>query len=193
MPCSLSKSLECTDRKLARMSTKPAVTATCIYRRVLSHLLNADQVSVFSLIELLGLTADAAQAVVSRLARDQVVASESSSQEMAVNKEILTQRSFPAYLGIKKFVTTSPAITKNDQSNPVGGDVENIGGLELKVKESVPSSAGAAGDVCSIQRGDRKGKRKLVTVSDDVSTSVVIDRGLDEEGSSVYRRYNHDK
>ena len=169
------------------MSTKPAVTSTCIFRRVLSSLLNTDLVSAAVLMERMGLTEEAAQAVLSKLERDGVVASsESSSQEMSVNMEILTKKSFPAYLGIKKFQDSSPAAAKNnDEFNPVGDVVESIRGLN--VEESVPRSAGAGGDV-SIQKGGRKGKGKRKLVDEEVSSTVVIDRVLDEGESSVGTR-----
>ena len=65
--CSIKHGVPCTDAKLVEMSSNPAVAHTCLFRRVLYHLLQVEGITVEVVVERLGVETSTAVAVVQKL------------------------------------------------------------------------------------------------------------------------------
>jgi hypothetical protein len=90
----------CTDPKLVKMSTKPAVTVTCMYRRILAVLTVTEQVSLNSVAESLGISEQFAEKVVEKLEKENILRPFGGGQ-FRVDNQVLLQQALPKYLGIR--------------------------------------------------------------------------------------------
>ena len=90
----------CTDIKLVKMSSKPALAITCIFRRVLAMLMQRDILYSWCIVEAVGVDEDTSQGIVTKLVNERVVFVEKDF--FKVNKEVLEKFALPKYMGIKE-------------------------------------------------------------------------------------------
>ena len=60
----------CTDKKLIKMSAKPAMVLTCIFRRALVVLMEMEKVGVDFFMEMFGLSRDIAEGILAKMAKE---------------------------------------------------------------------------------------------------------------------------
>merc|ERR1711915_828077 len=94
----------CTDKKLVKMSSKPSLAITCIFRRVLVMLIHRDIVSSLFFVEATGVDEDTIQGIFTKLVNENVV-SFVENNAYKVNKEVLEKFALPKYMGIKESQT----------------------------------------------------------------------------------------
>merc|ERR1712098_520262 len=64
---------ECTDIKLVKMSTKPAVVLTCIFRRVLAALMHLREIRGELFVEMFGLDEELVEGILHKLEGDAII------------------------------------------------------------------------------------------------------------------------
>jgi len=102
LPCHLDAPFEktCTDRKLVKMSTKPSLALTCIFRRVLAMLMHRDILDSHCFAEAMGVDEETNQGIFKKLVNENVVIVEKDAYK--VNKEVLVKFALPKYMAIKE-------------------------------------------------------------------------------------------
>ena len=60
----------CTDKKLVKISAKPTVVLTCIFRRALVALIEMEKVGVDFFMENFGLSRDIAEGILAKMAKE---------------------------------------------------------------------------------------------------------------------------
>eukprot|EP00092_Neocalanus_flemingeri_P005749 GFUD01006189.1.p1 GENE.GFUD01006189.1~~GFUD01006189.1.p1 ORF type:complete len:573 (+),score=183.31 GFUD01006189.1:62-1780(+) len=98
--CSIAQGVTCTDSRLVKMSTKPAITHTCLFRRMLSLLCQVDVVTLHQVTDRLGVELDTAGAVLQKLTEEGCLVVE--GEAWVVQRDLLLSTFLPKYLGIKK-------------------------------------------------------------------------------------------
>eukprot|EP00092_Neocalanus_flemingeri_P039036 GFUD01042495.1.p1 GENE.GFUD01042495.1~~GFUD01042495.1.p1 ORF type:complete len:544 (+),score=171.29 GFUD01042495.1:115-1632(+) len=173
--CSIAQGVTCTDSRLVKMSTKPAITHTCLFRRMLSLLCQVDAVTLHQVTERLGVELDTAGAVLQKLTEEGCLVVE--GEDWVVQREPLLSTFLPKYLGIKKKQGASGATkeervieiqmnaggeaTANDLPVVIVGDgagdtaAEDGQQVSVEVKSSVVAQP--------YQDARNEGKRSLVT------------------------------
>merc|ERR1719357_1014872 len=109
----------CTDKKLVKMSSKPSLALTCIFRRVLVMLMHNDIVYSRYFVEVMGVDEDTNQGIITKLVNENVVVLENDAYK--VNKEALMKFALPRYMGIKGMsydgASTSVVKRKSEPTN----------------------------------------------------------------------------
>jgi meiosis-specific protein HOP1 len=137
----------CTDPKLVKMSAKPAMALTCLYRRVLAVLNVTQQISLLSLTEHLGITEEFAEQFIDRLLTENIL-TPTTGHLFDVNRQVLQQQALRKYLGIK-YVEDSMVQQTDEMSiaAPVHDEVPGAArDIAAPVYDEVP---GAAGDIAA--------------------------------------------
>ena len=102
--CSLKDSRPCTDSKLVTMLEKsgPGIVATtCLYRRIILFLREAETTSPKFLSGIFGLDSSVAQKIFAKLSKDAVLGNEGVGGTYAVIKEHIEAKYMKKYFGIK--------------------------------------------------------------------------------------------
>ena len=101
--CSIESqgSRKCTDTKLVKMSTKPAVVLTCIFRRALVSLMHKEEVGVDFFIEKFSLGEDLVEGILQKMVKEAIVKVRGDGC-YEVDKIVLEQNALPKYLGVRK-------------------------------------------------------------------------------------------
>ena len=134
----MEQGVPCTDTKLVKMSSNPAVTHTCLFRRVLSILLQVDMVTTELMVEKLGVEHGTAVAVLKKLVEDRCLVEDEEEGQLKVLKEILVGSVLPKYLGRKGGKTSKqPRAVVEDGGLAAGGDQDEKKSEEKDVKCSV--------------------------------------------------------
>ena len=97
----MEQGVPCTDAKLVKMSSNPAVTHTCLFRRVLSLLLQVDIVNTELVVDRLGVELDTAVAIIQKLVGEGCLVEDEEEAELKVQQEFLVSSVLPKYLGRK--------------------------------------------------------------------------------------------
>ena len=152
--CSIVHGVPCTDTKLVKMSTNPAVTLTCLFRRVLACLLVKDRVTLEDVMDKLGVEEGTADAVLKKLAGEEGLAKEGA--DWVVQREKFVDYVLPRYmgkgLGKKKQDKGTPKMggkrKKNESVLVVGTGVGNEEAETdiLEIKIEMKKETGCAGD-----------------------------------------------
>jgi len=144
--CHLDTPLEktCTDRKLVKMSSKPSLALTCIFRRVLAMLMHSDILESRCFVEAMGVDEDTNRGIFEKLVSENVVIVEKDAY--MVNKEVLVKFALPKYMAIK-------------ESSPQGNDM-------MVDKADAKSFDGAVSSVVKRKAESTKVKNKKRKVSD---------------------------
>ena len=139
--CSIAYGFSCTDTKLVKMSTNPAVTLTCLFRRVLAFLLEENRVALEVVMSRLGVEQDTADAVFQKLAEEGCLVKE--GEEWVVQMEKLVETVLPRYMG-------KAVVRKQGIGASKTGEVEKVNnpavGEEMEAY-NYASEIGGAGDV----------------------------------------------
>ena len=83
------------------MSSKPSITLTCLFRRVLSLLLQVDMVTTELVVEKLGVVQETAVAVLEKLVADGCLVESEEEFQWKVLEEVLVNLVLPKYIGRK--------------------------------------------------------------------------------------------
>ena len=106
--CSVSIGVVCTDPKLVKMSVNPAITQTCLFRRVLS-LLNQEAVVTLQLVmSRLGVAQDTVDNLLQKLSMEGCLVEEGG--QWVVQREQFETTVLPKYLGRKRPVRVQAKI-----------------------------------------------------------------------------------
>eukprot|EP00092_Neocalanus_flemingeri_P039037 GFUD01042496.1.p1 GENE.GFUD01042496.1~~GFUD01042496.1.p1 ORF type:complete len:572 (-),score=175.95 GFUD01042496.1:146-1861(-) len=186
--CSIAQGVTCTDSKLVKMSTKPAITHTCLFRRMLSLLCQVDAVTLHQVTERLGVELDTASAVLQKLTEEGCLVVE--GEDWVVQRESLLSTLLPKYLGIKKKQGTSSATkeervieiqinaggkaTANDLPVVIVGDGAGDTAVEDGQQVSVEVKSSVVAQPYQIARNE--GKRSLVTDRDVKEGNVRVSK-----------------
>ena len=92
----------CTDPKLVKIASKPAVVLTCIFRRVLVYLLKMNNVRVEFFMKKFGLSRDITAGIMTKLDNEDIIISSDGKDNFKVDKRTLEMVALPKYLGVKK-------------------------------------------------------------------------------------------
>jgi len=163
----------CTDTKLVKMSSNPAVTHTCLFRRVLSILLQVDVVTTELMVEKLGVEHGTAVAVLQKLVEDRCLVEDEGEGQLKVQEEILVGSVLPKYLGRKGVKTSKqPKKMELDEGLGAGGDKDK----KKPVAESVEKDV-----KCSVVAGTHQVprfqfKRSLVKEGEEDRTSTRLSK-----------------
>eukprot|EP00092_Neocalanus_flemingeri_P107938 GFUD01138562.1.p1 GENE.GFUD01138562.1~~GFUD01138562.1.p1 ORF type:complete len:570 (-),score=175.41 GFUD01138562.1:146-1855(-) len=186
--CSIAQGVTCTDSRLVKMSTKPAITHTCLFRRMLSLLCQVDAVTLHQVTERLGVELDTAGAVLQKLTEEGCLVVE--GEDWVVQRDLLLSTFLPKYLGIKKKQGTSSATkeervieiqmnaggeaTANDLSVVIVGDGAGDTAAEDGQQVSVEVKSSVVAQPYQIARNE--GKRSLVTDRDVKEGNVRVSK-----------------
>ena len=102
----------CTDSKLVKMSTKPAVVLTCIFRRALVALINKEEMRGEFFTEKFGIGEDLVQGIIAKMMNENIVQAGDGQEHFRVHKETLETIALPRYLGVKKSDKTVESIVE---------------------------------------------------------------------------------
>merc|ERR1719430_207848 len=100
----------CTDSKLVKMSTKPAVVLTCIFRRALVALTQKEKIGGDYFTEKFDIGEDLVQGILAKMINEGIVHAEDSYYRVV--KETLETVALSRYLGVKKNDKTMEAIVE---------------------------------------------------------------------------------
>ena len=141
--CSKKYGVKCTDSKLVKMSSNPGIAGTCLFRRFLFYLLQVEVVKVESVMEMLGIPLDTAEALIEKVGREGCLGDDDIEGQWKVVHDVLKIKVVPKFIGRKgkKCNVGGGAATKSgSQKDGVcgGGDkrVENVNTEMNKRKKS---------------------------------------------------------
>jgi len=128
----------CTDKKLVKMSAKPAVVLTCIFRRALVALLEMEKVGVDFFVEKFGLSSEIAEGIVAKLEKEGSIL-KSDEGGFRVDKRTLEMVAFPKYLGVKRIEERNleSILEKTGEMIIGGGDGEMGRGIKRGVEVEI--------------------------------------------------------
>ena len=100
--CSIKHGVPCTDAKLVKMSSNPAVANTCLFRRVLYLLLQVESVNLELVAERLGVDESTAEAVVNKVGKEGCLEDDQVEGQWRVLSQVVVSNMLPKYIGRKK-------------------------------------------------------------------------------------------
>ena len=100
--CSKQYGINCTDNKLVKMSSNPAVAGTCLFRRALLLLLEVEIITVDVVLRRLGIDNDTAGAIIDKLGGEGCLEDDEVEGQWKVLKEVLESTAIPKFIGRKK-------------------------------------------------------------------------------------------
>jgi len=132
----------CTDKKLVKMSAKPAVVLTCIFRRALVALMEMEKVGLDFFMEKFGLSRDIAEGILGKMVKEGTIL-QGEEDCFRVDKRTLEMVAIPKYLGVKRAEDRNleSILEKTGDMDIGGGDVDQVGRgvkrvVEVEVKEN---------------------------------------------------------
>jgi len=162
----------CTDTKLVKMSSKPAVVLTCIFRRVLVALLEIEKVGKEFFMGRFGLSSDTAFGILTKLEKEGTILGTGAGY-YRVDKRTLEIVAIPKYLGVRR-----------SEERNLESILEKTGEMEIrdeqgershknKTKKVEEESRGVDGveETCEMDIGDteERGKKRQREVEQDRS------------------------
>ena len=91
----------CTDTKLVKMSIKPAVVLTCIFRRALVAIMKEEMLDANFILEKFDLNKDIVSGILSKMEKEGTIL-HTGDERFRVDRRSLELVALPKYLGIKK-------------------------------------------------------------------------------------------
>ena len=99
--CSKKYGVKCTDSKLVKMSSNPGIAGTCLFRRFLFYLLQVEVVKVESVMEMLGIPLDTAEALIEKVGREGCLGDDDIEGQWKVVHDVLKIKVVPKFIGRK--------------------------------------------------------------------------------------------
>ena len=127
----------CTDKKLVKMSAKPGLVLTCIFRRALVALLEVEKVAVDFFVEKFGLNREIAEGIVAKLEKEETIL-KCDEGDFRVDMRTLEMVAIPKYLGVKRVEERNleSILEKTREMDIGGGDSDQVGrGIKRVVEE----------------------------------------------------------
>ena len=153
-----------TDSKLVKMSTKPAVVLTCIFRRALVALMHMEELREEFFSVKFGISEDLVQGILTKMLNEGIVHVHARDRVYKVDQETLETVALPRYLGIKKTDKTVETIVEKT--------VELNMDTEEEVKSKKRGREDQKDDSGTCDGGRRQSKRiKRSKVTHDVDLS----------------------
>eukprot|EP00092_Neocalanus_flemingeri_P023346 GFUD01025312.1.p1 GENE.GFUD01025312.1~~GFUD01025312.1.p1 ORF type:complete len:538 (-),score=191.36 GFUD01025312.1:59-1672(-) len=114
----------CTDTRLVKMASKPAVVLTCIFRRVLVSLLGRENVGEEFLVDKFGLSWDISVGVLTKLEKEGTIL-RTGTGDFRVDKRSLEMVAVPKYLGVRRVETRNlESILEKTREMDIGENLE---------------------------------------------------------------------
>merc|ERR1719233_241495 len=100
--CSEELGVKCTDSRLVKMSSNPGIAGTCLFRRFLFYLLQVQVIKVESVMEMLGIPWDTAEALIGKVGGKGCLKDDDDIEgQWKIVHEVLESEIVPKFIGKK--------------------------------------------------------------------------------------------